>query len=1201
MTDSSSKGGSPQQRRGPVKRAGMDMSMDKTNVVPRKQLLAYVRKQKEIMVSCQYLPFAALFWVAFVLVSVMHGSVEVSYQMTSSVESMVESVSFTRPVAPSNDTTGSSQTVPQWKTGDVGSYDDIWLWLKDGLLPALMSDGRVRYYNELVGGVRLLQERSAIENCDDEVMGPIYTFPADEDSKCHPLASISRQPIADQVGRFGFEPSTEGHFEYYIDGSRGSDSLRAGQATIDRLASAQWLDLSGEQWAEADRPWITLAISIGTKLVKVEAILFNGETNMFLHVAISFEVQRGGAIIPKTTARTLVSTVYNSMADYVIDLIWLVLIAYLVMREAHQIYMVRRIGRIRYYLTDFWSFVDWMTIFGGIGVGIFYAYLAQRVSAVKEDIVEISDLGDTISPSELDSLTPTVYTIAYYERGQPRLAVITDTMKRAWMDVAYFLIVFCTVFFNFVLGGYTLFGKRLKGWSTPGDAINTAFVALMGDFDYVAMRRVAPISAAIWFWFYMVLVFLIMLNMLLAIVMDTYTSVKDEACAAEMFTMTPGDEGSGAPKRKFLESLGFHRSSIGQISPGEGGVSSYALLDRVMEALEPSGFHVRDLLDLENEAKTRERRASQQQQDASDLVTLPQLMSIGLPLEDARRLIQGARNMFGIGEDELIGGGDDDRKPVSDAPPPAPRHGRPSRMQLLVNQLVLNKNKAAENDTEKTQSDDAGVGKADIKALTRDIEYLKDRVAMIDRNLEIIAKQLTPGESGLRNTVGFLTVCNLMSMTSSTSSPPPSTGGASPSSLSASSRTSAAATARGEDQPSSASETELTDVQSRVRVSVVRKNRRKKSEGDAATFVLGAGDKLVIEVDRDSEGTKSGSNKNKRPRTANDSVKNEKSTKRSSSTKTPSKSKSRRSSHSAKRWYLNDLPELVEARLVIHREDTNLPAIRKNDFKIWTGQPLQTQIVDVLKRGLYRDASSWHCEFDKEGVRGKLVDGSQAPLNIPGFEPGITIVVKPACSGETFGNDTSVIGESTFAVSLFALSSTVKWALDLPCELQDPIAFRDQYRTTRQAALGALANVKEKDGLVDEVPTEEINRRLMESIVSAQANIVVARRECAYLRQHRNAGHRHHRDGSSSAERRTQNIERTVLQGEQQSSDLKDLTGSPQSIPSKTCVHLDDAVQIREFNAFEPSEKPSHVSAILVMRLDRSLTPDFGSGERLGA
>lgn len=28
-------------------------------------------------------------------------------------------------------------------------------------------------------------------------------------------------------------------------------------------------------------------------------------------------------------------------------------------------------------------------------------------------------------------------------------------------------------------------------------------------------------------------------------------------------------------------------------------------------------------------------------------------------------------------------------------------------------------------------------------------------------------------------------------------------------------------------------------------------------------------------------------------------------------------------------------------------------------------------------------------------VRGKHVDGSQAPLNIPGFEPGITIVVKP--------------------------------------------------------------------------------------------------------------------------------------------------------------------------------------------------------------
>ncbi|KAF4740320.1 TRP-like ion channel Pkd2, partial [Perkinsus olseni] len=618
--------------------------------------------------------------------------------------------------------------------------------------------------------VRLVQERSSIEVCDDEVMEPIYTSPTAESSLCHPLGSSSEEPIAGQGGRFGFEPNEDGQFVYYIDGSRGGESLVVGQRTATQLSQAGWLDLS-------------------TKSVKVEAILFNGETNMFMHVDVSFEVQRGGAIIPLTTARTLISTVYNSVADYVIDFVWLALIGYLTVREFRQIYMVKRIGRLKYYVGDFWALVDWLTIIGGIGVGVFYAYLAWSVGSLKEDIVDISQLGEDISPSDLDAVAPSTQVMTYYQRwgeiydsmntiienqvyhrllmfwytiinmlrffrafrGLPRLAVIADTMKRAWMDVAYFLIIFCTVFFNFVLGGYTLFGKRLKAWSTPGDAINTAFVALMGDFDYNAMRRVAPVSAAIWFWFYMVLVFLVMLNMLLAIVMDTYTSVKDEACAAELLSLT--SDSTGLPHRKFLQGLGILRGSVlGRVNPAAGtedpAVASYMVLDKVLEAFEPSGFHVKAFLDLDSEAKARERKASEDKRDADDMITVSQLTSIGIPLEDAKRLIRGAREMFkgdepASGDDDYVG---EEESEVTVSPMQRVR-GHPTRMHRVVNQLLLKKN----NTTPELAANNRGAADAgpdvrpELEALKRDVEFLKDRVTAIDRSLEIIARQITGG------------------------------------------------------------------------------------------------------------------------------------------------------------------------------------------------------------------------------------------------------------------------------------------------------------------------------------------------------------------------------------------------------------------------------------------------------------------------
>jgi len=50
-------------------------------------------------------------------------------------------------------------------------------------------------------------------------------------------------------------------------------------------------------------------------------------------------------------------------------------------------------------------------------------------------------------------------------------------------------------------------------------------LALMGDFDYLAMSRVDSFWATVWFWSFMGLVLLVLLNMLLAIVMDNYTRI----------------------------------------------------------------------------------------------------------------------------------------------------------------------------------------------------------------------------------------------------------------------------------------------------------------------------------------------------------------------------------------------------------------------------------------------------------------------------------------------------------------------------------------------------------------------------------------------------------------------------------------------------------------------------------------------------
>ena len=63
-------------------------------------------------------------------------------------------------------------------------------------------------------------------------------------------------------------------------------------------------------------------------------------------------------------------------------------------------------------------------------------------------------------------------------RGQPRLAMVTNTIRMSVIDVFHFLIVFATVFFAFACLGMVLFGATVSGelHDIRGDA----------DAEYVA-------------------------------------------------------------------------------------------------------------------------------------------------------------------------------------------------------------------------------------------------------------------------------------------------------------------------------------------------------------------------------------------------------------------------------------------------------------------------------------------------------------------------------------------------------------------------------------------------------------------------------------------------------------------------------------------------------------------------------------------
>lgn len=112
--------------------------------------------------------------------------------------------------------------------------------------------------------------------------------------------------------------------------------------------------------------------------------------------------------------------------------------------------------------------------------------------------------------------------------AQPRLGVVTSTITESASDILHFLIVFASVFFGYALAGVVVFGRKMPEFCDIGTSMTTCWKMVFGDFDWQRAQRVASGETVFFFWTFTVLIVLIMLNMLLAIILDTYVNVKKE-------------------------------------------------------------------------------------------------------------------------------------------------------------------------------------------------------------------------------------------------------------------------------------------------------------------------------------------------------------------------------------------------------------------------------------------------------------------------------------------------------------------------------------------------------------------------------------------------------------------------------------------------------------------------------------------------
>eukprot|EP00929_Paragymnodinium_shiwhaense_P099229 TRINITY_DN6080_c2_g2_i1.p1 TRINITY_DN6080_c2_g2~~TRINITY_DN6080_c2_g2_i1.p1 ORF type:complete len:1228 (-),score=245.12 TRINITY_DN6080_c2_g2_i1:359-3781(-) len=118
--------------------------------------------------------------------------------------------------------------------------------------------------------------------------------------------------------------------------------------------------------------------------------------------------------------------------------------------------------------------------------------------------------------------------LVLYMSVHPRISITTDTIKKSLDDIFHFVIVFSMIFFTLAWLAHWSFGSEKELFSTFSSSLHTCFQMFLGEFELEADYQMDTVQK-VWTAFFVFIVVIVCLNVLLAIVVESFISVKKAA------------------------------------------------------------------------------------------------------------------------------------------------------------------------------------------------------------------------------------------------------------------------------------------------------------------------------------------------------------------------------------------------------------------------------------------------------------------------------------------------------------------------------------------------------------------------------------------------------------------------------------------------------------------------------------------------
>eukprot|EP00960_Hanusia_phi_P027817 747043-Hanusia_phi.AAC.5 len=108
------------------------------------------------------------------------------------------------------------------------------------------------------------------------------------------------------------------------------------------------------------------------------------------------------------------------------------------------------------------------------------------------------------------------------------LSRLTETFKFMRKTLPQFLLIFCIVVLSFMLMSHMMFGSKLAMFSSFGSALSGIFSVLIGDINYFELMDSDSVAAPIFFYPLLFVMIFVVLNLVIAIIIDAHVAMTAE-------------------------------------------------------------------------------------------------------------------------------------------------------------------------------------------------------------------------------------------------------------------------------------------------------------------------------------------------------------------------------------------------------------------------------------------------------------------------------------------------------------------------------------------------------------------------------------------------------------------------------------------------------------------------------------------------